>query len=245
MTNLEAIEQKTILDPKPKQLGPITIKDYLKKDYLQIEDYLHISKEFFRKYDQGKNYKIYPEIDLSFLKMSSTIKQQKTNTFNKIFEKIGLENLTYREISVPKFSVYKYFGNTNNFKIQMYDGVVQFNEELNPIITDPLLQTLQTPKKIEIESRFNGLIPQNVKKNISLATRLFNEKEIYLIAETKPEDWAIKKITENPKIIITEDPIIIGIEQQNNYNRAYLIDHFDCTPIEAIVKDNFVKFKGN
>ena len=61
------------------------------------------------------------------------------------------------------------------------------------------------------------------------------KNDIYLIAETKPEELNVTSIRKG-------DPLVIGLIE-NKY--AHLIDHFDCTPLENLVKDIYPKEKLN
>ncbi len=78
-----------------------------------------------------------------------------------------------------------------------------------------------------LTSTFNGIIPQKTKEKVYNAIDYF-EDEVYLVAETKPEEWDITKIK--------DDPLVIGMKN----DKAYLIDHFNTTPLENLVKDIYV-----
>ena len=76
---------------------------------------------------------------------------------------------------------------------------------------------------------FKGLLPSTTKKKIDECLGNFQQKEgifdIYLINECT--DWQAE--------LLTTDPLIIGIVAE----QAYLIDHFDCTDIEAYARKEF------
>lgn len=82
------------------------------------------------------------------------------------------------------------------------------------------------PENLKLESSFHGLIPDSTKERIKRGKGIF-EKGLYLIAETKPEEWNVK--------YIAKDPIIVGVLE----NECYLIDHFLTTPIESYVVREF------
>ena len=85
-----------------------------------------------------------------------------------------------------------------------------------------------------LTSQFNGIIPEQTKQKVKESEEYFKKEDIYLVSETKPEEWNVQ---EN----INYDPLVIGITNE----KAYLIDHFDCTPLENLVKDIYIKEKLN
>lgn len=85
-----------------------------------------------------------------------------------------------------------------------------------------------------LKNQFSGLIPEETKRSVKEATKYFPENQIMLVAETKLENWNV----ELRHLPITKDPIVIGISK---YGGCFLIDHFDTTPLEDLVKDQFLK----
>jgi hypothetical protein len=81
--------------------------------------------------------------------------------------------------------------------------------------------------KYEIRDEFKGIIPEETKDKIKEAHEKCENGELDNIWLIKEAEWNLSKVT--------EDPLIIGILG----NRAYLIDHFDCTDIEKWVKAEF------
>lgn len=82
---------------------------------------------------------------------------------------------------------------------------------------------------IEISSTFHGLIPTETRGKIKEAQRLFGN-EIYLVAETAPEEWNVRRA---PRIV--KDPILVGVAK----NEAFYLDRFDTTPMEEYVAKEF------
>jgi len=82
--------------------------------------------------------------------------------------------------------------------------------------------------KVGFRNEFKGMIPRQTKQKLENAASMFSNEvgsNIFLIKEC--ESW--KQST------VTKDPLIIGIIG----DQAYLIDHFDCTDMEAYVKSEF------
>jgi hypothetical protein len=116
---------------------------------------------------------------------------------------------------------------------KLVSGIKPLKEE-SKIIERIKKRFLQTES---ITSTFKGIIPGEVKNQISNARKFFKH-DIYVVAEA--EKWHIKyaeKLRPKPKILPLEDPLVIGI----NSGGSYLISEFDCTPIEEYVKREFVE----
>lgn len=93
----------------------------------------------------------------------------------------------------------------------------------------------RVPKDVQIgyylSNSFYGFIPETTKAEIREATPIFG-KNLFLVAETKPEDWTLQK-TPAPRII--EDPLILGVIDR----KCYLVDHFDTTPVEEYARQEY------
>jgi hypothetical protein len=72
---------------------------------------------------------------------------------------------------------------------------------------------------------FTGIIPDDTQKKIRKACKSEMFDEMYLIKEVPL--WNVEEVT--------KDPLIIGIKGE----KAYIIDHFDCTDLESYVKSEF------
>ena len=81
-------------------------------------------------------------------------------------------------------------------------------------------------ENIELNSYLNGIIPIETKQRIKQAEQVFNE-DIYLIAETEPQNWNIKKYN--------KDPLVVGV----NDKKCYFIDKFDTTILEDYASEQF------
>ena len=190
----------------------------------------------------------YPKIDLAFLKKSyikNVVIREKPVSFQ-----------------VPAFSVYPFYG-TNNFSVErlfVYANMLykmKFNDSkkiLPQIVESYLIKSLgfelstneigsegeyilnkSFEHSFRIASQFNGLIPKRIKENVKESQKYFKKENIYLISETKPEEW-------NVTSILKADPLIIGLIGDKY---AHLIAHFNTTPLENLVKDIYPKEKLN
>jgi len=240
------------------------------KNFVRDEEVMRILKE-----NDPVNFK-YPEIDLSFLQMA-----------NKLRTKVPIDNsgkVEYESenISVPKFSIYQFYGE-KIFRLEFEHLGVPYLKFMELRITNGLgsnkdifgnnlskifenenlslssLYKLKTPreenilhlsfegehkyikkygnseeKNLILESKFNGRIPEATIEKVRKSEVDFKKKNIYIITETKPKEWNA--------IYDKTDPLVIGIK---NDKKAYLIDHFNTTPLESIVKDNYRKFNRN
>ncbi len=82
--------------------------------------------------------------------------------------------------------------------------------------------------RIELESRFDAVIPKGTKQAMQEAKGIFGNN-IFFIAETRPEQWEVRVRTE--PAIYYADPLAVGVVGE----ACYLIDHFDVTPAERRV----------
>ena len=212
--------------------------DKLKSDGLESEKY------FVRELENKVISTKYKQIDLSFMEMDSEFNTQK----NKIM--------------LPKFTAYEFYG-SNNYAIefskrnrgpgtdskklyisfQEFEGELELTKYWEKLLTNlgvknfpnkdhrsitVLLNDKYNPQidgTFKFSTQFIGLIPTEVKENVKQAQNYFDKKNIYLITETKPEEWNVEHIT--------KDPLVVGMKNK----RAYLIDHFDTTELEDLVKD--------
>jgi hypothetical protein len=210
----------------------------LRKDNLESESLpLH-------KLEQQRIALEYPTLNTSFLSMHNII------------------NAEGQEIQAPKFSVYPVYSG-NKFSIMFYlgSGIHKVNAEIfndyryhypdshladvgkEPLLKEPLLKSLEIGKlqredfrrykkvgrghSFKIESKFNGIIPDLTKQKIKESEKFFDKDKVYLIAETKPEEWNV--------ILLSKDPLVAGVK----YDKCYLIDQFNTTPLEGLVSEEF------
>jgi hypothetical protein len=179
----------------------------------------------------------YQKIDLSFLSMKRPVKGR----------------LAYH----PAFSVHKYTGNgflNCTIEVDNY-GIDVSNENFVPsmAVMRHLLKVFipnlderklnagyqrinyrhrddSRNRSVEIDCAFKGIVPSTTKEKIKKAAEeTFSDKNhgIFLIKEC--HDWQEKEIT--------KDPLIVGVIG----DQAYLIDCFDCTPLESYVTSEFTE----
>jgi len=207
--------------------------------------------------------KIYPEIDLSFLKMKNS---QSTVMVKNIW------NYTpdiKTNISLPLFAVYSL--EKDNFTIHsplnvgyaadninrelFVSGVIEVKDNKLPSIIAEMYKDETQIKDTgyhdidgnpRFTTKFYGFIPDDVKKNIIEAQKVFGD-DIYIITEAK--DWEFVLDKEKPKRQYkTRDPLVIGInrivEDEKRINspsdKAFFIASFNCTPSEEYIENAFV-----
>lgn len=110
----------------------------------------------------------------------------------------------------------------------------------NELFINNTIKYWQTPKEIRskyekiggvsIKSSFHGFIPIDSKEKIKQAQRIF--KDIYFVAETKPEEWTV---TEHVIPRLIRDPLVIGVLDKD----CFLIDKFETTPFEGYISKEF------
>jgi len=228
-------------------LGDIDIRKYvsplspfgekaIEKASAELDSYLASERYFIKKLETEKISIKYPPIDLSFLKIPSKVKIRR------------------RYLPLPKFVPYRFYG-SNKFTIRFGENVLGFELRLPEIIENNLMEVFKEFKPeyserkkrwfvnknkrkfwkypAEMFSEFNGIIPNKIKEEVKESRKYFDNFNTYLIAETKPKQWNINKY-------VTKDPLVIGIDENQE---AHLIAHFNTTPLEDLIKNNFLKSK--
>ena len=99
----------------------------------------------------------------------------------------------------------------------------------------------------KISQKFQGCIPESVHDNIEKARPHFNNN-IFLIAEagpwkveTKGRSWQTEAPTIRDRVLMSVDPLVIG--WHTGFNQAFLIDSFDVTSVEDMVRKEFTEGK--
>ena len=191
----------------------------------------------------------YSSIDLSFLGMQE---ENETPAGNQIFLPRFAVFFLDEQIQTNKFSSNFYFDEENElvcgFEPNLPD---EMKHHFSIKASRNIFAEIQGKKvKKEMQGRqgtitmtrgflkatitFNGLLPSEVKKRMKDATRF--PGTTFLIAEAQKEDWRWSFGEEVEKVEhFTVDPIIIKIIE----GRPFLIDHFDCTPLEDVVRREF------
>ncbi len=239
-----------------EQLSAVELKlEELEKNRLPSEEHI------YRRLCSESISAEYPLLDLSFLGMNSVIKRPPV-VKHKLF---GEDIVKNTDIKVPTFSVYRFYGD-NKFGVsfeQRGNFRTYFSpEDLPSIIDKNLLKSLEfgdlpyhfeqgrfnsaryesegVPYDIrqkygglELTSEFHGLTPERVKEKVKKSLEHFDENKIFMVTETKPEHWNIQRIS--------SDPLVIGLIGDN----CHLIDYFNTTPLEDLVRNNFLDIKKN
>lgn len=116
-------------------------------------------------------------------------------------------------------------GTPSTFKLPYGESVMDYYgdvfEKLARLDTDQ-----SRPKAGEIYATFNGVIPDSTRQKIVDASDSKRFNQIVIIAEAS---WSLALRPFNP------DPLVVGFSDSG----AWLIDSFDLTPIENIVKSEF------
>ncbi len=249
---MKSITKNLILDLR---LGDIDIGSYVKpisQEEANIEKMLSELKEanlesekyFVRDLENRLISTKYSPINLSFLEMSSKLKVN--------------ESKFKGELTVPRFTVYDFYGSNEfsisflgdipstttikfpyfkNLNLQKYFLKLYQNEGFDvkkSHLSDSGIEINHKGKernspydRIDIKTQFIGLIPSQIKENVNESKEYFDGNEIYLIMETRPEQWNVE--------FIANDPLIIGTKN----DEAYLINHFNTTNLENLLKDLF------
>ncbi|MGV8152258.1 MAG: hypothetical protein ACP5OG_04185 [Candidatus Nanoarchaeia archaeon] len=173
----------------------------------------------------------YPKIDLSFLDMS--------HFYN--FEGI--------DFPLPVFVSYSLKDNQDTFEVRYEKseaGNIYVRGDYRLRSISPYLnQKLQASeskkmgfgKLYKFVTEFSGLIPNETKNKIKEAEEFLQKlnitENLYLVAEAPIENWNASK--EVP----IRDPLIVASTDFG----AYLIDHFNMTPLEDYVRKEFTREK--
>ncbi len=83
---------------------------------------------------------------------------------------------------------------------------------------------------ISLKSTFHGIFPEETRKRLLEARKVFGN-QIFIVAETKPEDWSQEKYI--PRLV--KDPLLVGVINDN----CFYITEFNTTPLERYVRTEF------
>ncbi len=84
--------------------------------------------------------------------------------------------------------------------------------------------------KLVFNSTFSGFFPERTKVEIDVAKNLFGS-QMYLVA---PAEWTLERVEHITQV---EDPLVVGVLSK----QMFLIDSFDCSPLEEYVKGKYVR----
>lgn len=160
----------------------------------------------------------YPQIDLDFLRM-------RDNQGWPRFVAVSLRKTKMRfMVEVSSRSTTK--TKCNAPRLMLYFGDVC--KRMAKVASKRCGPTLWDRCRVTLASRFTGLIPTTARQRIQ---ELPKGLDIYLIAEAG--EWEINTTTLAP---IDRDPLIVAHHANGG---AYLIDSFDTTPVEEMVRREF------
>jgi hypothetical protein len=180
----------------------------------------------------------YREIDLSFLKMRNPVKVEEWELPFPRFAAFRRNDGGFANSFLLDLEIITYLGQSEEIITFRYgaQSVLKrfygFEGELRrtPRTRAHLRQfgsNVAYSKNYHSSAYFNGLIPQKTKEKLSVADQIF-WKDSYLVVEIKPEDWNVHRVH--------ADPLLISVDKSG---KAYLIDHFDTTPMEERVRREF------
>jgi len=187
-------------------------------------DYLKLDTSFLSMYNKiGRTkvpkFSVYPVYDSNTFKISSSTGHIKIVNVDKHGS----------ELIIPKV-----FRHPLMASLGLFDSnTLESRENLEPwaygSVKLNFREFLKSLHLTNIISRFNGIIPYETRQKIEKSMDFFKKNELYIIAETKPEEWSNEKI-------IYKDPLLVG----EKYDACFLIDHFNTTSLEHYVASEFI-----
>lgn len=162
---------------------------------------------------------------------------------NKPYKRLSLEPLGWwkKWHATPIFAIYSLFQSTVSICSPDSWNVTEGNRQwLDPRLPGPLEEIYRKhannlPRNTLYTSTFQGVIPKSVKEAIAEAKPFFTEgngpTRIYLIGEA---DWKTKQMP-LPPVPAFIDPLVVGWDERD----LWLISHFDLTPLERYVMEEF------
>lgn len=195
----------------------------------------------------------YPELVLDFLSMSNQVKFRNRlirvprfsiYELGKFSMTISFANfdLGVMRLLVPKNfpeAMLRHYAKCFNFFTENYTGTDLDGSQKAFYFRPPFLSRKRWKtwikyirREVILSSEFHGLIPGTTKTKIEqarshLATS-HSSSNIYLVVETKPEEWNIEQR-------IVRDPLVVGIFMDH----CFLIDKFETTPLEEYISMEF------
>lgn len=127
--------------------------------------------------------------------------------------------------------------------IGTYGNLNQWSRRFQPTLPKPLrdcyMDVMEALRKLAIEKKqsaflateYVGLIPESTRQKIITAKESFDE--VFILAEV--EDWDLSFETVPKPRPRKVDPLIVGFDGKN----LWVVDHFDLTPVEQYIKDEF------
>jgi hypothetical protein len=163
---------------------------------------------------------------------------------NKPYKRLSLEPLGWwkKWHMTPIFAIYSLYQSTVQIcNPESYNTSRGRQAWLDPKLPEPLEEIYRKhawslPTNTLYTSTFQGVIPKSVKDAIVEAKPLFTPDgngptRIYLIGEA---DWKTKQMP-LPPVPAFIDPLVVGWDERD----LWLISHFDLTPLERYVMEEF------
>lgn len=127
-------------------------------------------------------------------------------------------------------SILRKMGNAFTQEVMEEDQLRDYSNSPQWSINTPRSNRSWFSQNVVLSQGFHGMMPSETKKRVTEAYDKFTEImggrcEIFLIKEC--ESWKSE--------VVTKDPLVVGMIG----DQAYLIDHFDCTDLEAYVNSEF------
>nr|MBA4404958.1 hypothetical protein [Nanoarchaeum sp.] len=249
-STLEYLTQRTDQDleiARDNVRKRLTKKDY---HYLEEQELLHISTLLEYRLVLGE----FPQmLDSSFLRQGIKVDTRYQPLPNITVPKFTVHRIydsPNRRIIGPR----RKHSNTQFLATLDYNNKWGGERRLNPVMNFPLpdkmpaqflseydifqssevnTKSIEQCARIRFDARFNLslILPETTKQKIQQALTVFETDQIYIIPETRPEQWSV-----NYEVGIgPSEPLIVGVKN----NRTYLIDCFDTTPAEEYIRREF------
>ena len=215
------------------------------ENYLQTIDGsldLGIESVAKKKVSATRLHLVYPAIDPSFLNMRN--KSTYTGKYG------GFCFACNFDLSLPHFAVYSLDSPYCKIEVELAHKKKEYRdsklwitsfEMSNPELPSQLENSLRKAIRLEdwenvwndrnicktweFTSVFTGIIPKETKKRIKSVQKIFG-RDIYIIAEA--ENWEGEEVPNT-------DPLVVGVID----DKCFLLDEFDCTPMEEYVRREF------
>ena len=231
-----ARERRTEVEGLLNKLGSkslLNVEELLQRTLVEERKYLELESEYLR-------------LDPSFLSMSNKLHYNGSDITVPRFSVYPSTIEGFDEFSIGLRAM-------TDFVFLFYSGKINFRSRVPDVMKKHLVKATDfyqdnhdfkegnwwkikrsTRKKypsslesLSLKSKFHGLIPDETKSKTRAAKGVFGS-DVYLIAETKPEEWNVQTIA--------KDPLVVGVFK----DRCYLIDHFKTTSIEEYVRREFI-----
>ncbi len=115
--------------------------------------------------------------------------------------------------------------------LRMYEGGIKtYGSRKSNTEKDTKNKFDKIGKPIALKSTFHCIFPNETRAKVLEAKKIFGD-QLFIVAETKPEDWSQEKYI--PRIV--RDPLLIGVIN----DKSFYIAEFNTTPLERYVRIEF------